>query len=453
MKLKTLLASLLIISPLVQAKAPQNIIMVIADGMGPEYTTAYRYFKDDKTTAVVERTIFDKYLVGSSSTYPAEVSGYVTDSAASATALASGVKSYNGAIGVDVNKNPVESVLEKAKSLGYRTGAVVTSQINHATPASYIAHNESRRNYNEIADSYIDDKIASQYKFDLLLGGGWKYFIREDRNLVEELKSDGFQYIDSYTQLAELTPNTPAIGLFADVGLPYAIDDTNTHRLSTMAKHATRLLSNEKGFFLLIEASQVDWAGHANDIAGAMSEMEDLAKTMEYLEHFVEQNPDTLVVLTADHSTGGMSLAKDGVYEWRPEDLRTLSRTPRYFSQHFTNETIDFKSVKSLMNIELNDTELKTVKQVKVDALVKLDEYNNLSKDEQKQQRKPNVARAIETTFKSIIDDRTNTGWTTGGHIAIDVPVIAFGLNHQLFKGSQDNTDIAKKLFSQLTSR
>lgn len=453
MKLKTLITGLMLISPLVQAQNPQNIIMVIADGMGPEYTSAYRYFNDDKSTAVVERTIFDKYLIGSSSTYPAPVSGYVTDSAASATALATGVKSYNGAIGVDIDKKPLETVLERAKSLGYKTGAIVTSQINHATPASYIAHNESRRNYNEIADSYIDEKIAGQYKFDLLLGGGWKYFIREDRNLVEELKRDGFQYIDSYTQLEQLKHDKPAMGLFADSGLPYAIDDSNSHRLSTMAKHATRLLTNDKGYFLLIEASQVDWAGHSNDITGAMSEMDDLAKTMEYLEQYVANNPETLVVLTADHSTGGMSLAKDGVYQWNPDILKVLSHTPRYFSQQISKQTLTNDEIKKLVNIELNEEELTRITTAKKEALAQLNAFKSMSKEEQKKQRKPNIARAIETSFKSIIDDRTNTGWTTGGHVAIDVPVIAFGQNHLLFKGSQDNTDIAKKIFSQLVAR
>ncbi len=451
--MKKLFAGLLLVSQLAQAQEPQNIIMVIADGMGPEFTTGYRYFTDDKTTEVVERTIFDKHLVGTSSTYPASTSGYVTDSAASATALSTGIKTYNGAIGVDVDKQPLETVLERAKSLGYKTGVVVTSQINHATPASYIAHNESRRNYNAIADSYIDDKIAGQYKFDLLLGGGWKYFIRDDRNLVQELQKDGFQYIDQYSQLATLTNQQPAIGLFADVGLPYAIDDTNPSRLSDMTKHAIRLLENKNGYFLLIEASQVDWAGHANDIASAMSEMDDLAKTMVYLDNYVAKHPNTLVILTADHSTGGMSLAKDGVYQWEPEVLTTLPHTPKYFGQHFSQHELEASSAKSLLNFDLSTEELATLQTAKTDAQAALVTYNALTKPEQKKQRKPSIAYAIEKPLKKIIDDRTNTGWTTGGHIAVDVPVIAFGLNHDLFSGSQDNTDIAKKIFKQLKQR
>ena len=110
-----------------QASMPKNIIMVVADGMGPAYTTAYRYYSDNPETEVIEQTVFDRHLVGMASTYPARVSGYVTDSAAAATALATGVKSYNGAIGLDVDKNPVETVLEWAKIQGKKTGVVVTS--------------------------------------------------------------------------------------------------------------------------------------------------------------------------------------------------------------------------------------------------------------------------------------------------------------------------------------
>ena len=146
-------------SPVSQQDLPKNIIMVIADGMGPAYTSAYRYFNDDPATAEIAKTVFERHLKGLSSTYPAPVSGYVTDSAAGATALATGVKSYNGAISVDVNKKPLLTVLEWAKQQGKRTGVVVTSRINHATPASYLSHNESRRNYDELANSYIDNGI------------------------------------------------------------------------------------------------------------------------------------------------------------------------------------------------------------------------------------------------------------------------------------------------------
>ena len=427
---------------------PRNIIMVIGDGMGPAYTSAYRYFKDNPSTDIVEKTVFDRHLTGLSSTYPASVSGVVTDSAASATALATGVKSYNGAIGVDVNKQEVQTVLEWAKLQGKKTGVVVTSQINHATPASYLTHNESRRNYNAIADSYIDSGINA----DLFFGGGWKYFIREDRNLVDEFKQAGFHYIDDYQALTNLPSNKPVLGLFADVGLPWALDDTNKHRLSTMTKAAVHHLSDlqknddapDKGFFMLIEASQIDWAGHGNDINNAMAEMDDLAKALEYLEHFVDHHPDTLVIVTADHSTGGFTLAANGKYEWNAKVLRTMQHSVQYIAKQLSVNDINAESAKALFNFALSQDELGLLLKAK-------DTPQKEGKKSMYQDKNTSAAElALLKQVKSLLDNRTNSGWTSGGHTAIDVPVFAFGKQSELFSGSQDNTDIAKKIFNLL---
>jgi len=431
-----------------QEMAPKNIIMVIGDGMGPAYTTAYRYFSDNPKTEMIETTVFDRHLKGFSSTYPASVSGIVTDSAASATALATGIKSYNGAIGVDINKNELQTVLEWSKLQGKKTGIVVTSQINHATPASYLTHNESRKNYNAIADSYLDDGI----KADLYFGGGWKYFIREDRHLVDEFKEAGFHYLDNYQDLINLPNNKPVLGLFADIGLPWALDDTNKHRLSTMTKSALHHLVNlqkhdnspDKGLFMLIEASQIDWAGHANNISDAMAEMDDLAETLKYLEHFVERHPDTLVIVTADHSTGGFTLAANGKYEWEAKVLRTMQHSVNYIAKQLVANEIHADSANRLFNLELNQEELSLLKKTKTTP--KLDNSKNIYQDK----KVSSTELAMLANVKHIIDNRTNSGWTTGGHTAIDVPVFAFGKRCELFNGSQDNTDIAKKIFTLL---
>ncbi|MEI6895654.1 MAG: alkaline phosphatase [Colwellia sp.] len=433
--------------------APKNIIMVVGDGMGPAYITAYRYFKDNPATKTIEQTVFDRTLVGIASTYPARVSGYVTDSAASATALATGIKSYNGAIGVDVDKNPVETVLEWAKKQGMKTGVVVTSQVNHATPASYLAHNESRKNYNAIADSYLDDGI----KADIILGGGWQYFIRDDRNLVNEFKAAGFHYLDTPKTLNNLPPQTQVLGLFADVGLPWALDDANKLRLSAMTKAAVKQLdsyqvsqdqaSTEQGYFLLVEASQIDWAGHANDIAAAMAEMDDLAKTLEYLEEYVKNNPDTLVIVTADHSTGGFTVAANGLYEWDPTILRKMKHSPQKIAKQLVKTEISIKSASERLNFNVTAEEVILLQQAKNQTIAELASFNHLNKAEQKKTSKPRVSKSIYGAIKQIIDTRTNTGWTSDGHTAIDVPVFAFGKSSTMFKGQMDNTDIAKKIF------
>lgn len=433
------------VSPSLQS-SPKNIIMIVGDGMGPAYTTAYRYLSDNTDTPQVENTVFDRTLVGMSSTYPDLDSDYVTDSAASATALATAVKTYNGAIGVNIEKNPVESVLAFAKKQGKKTGIVVTSQINHATPASYLTHNESRNNYNQIADSYIDNGIQA----DLYLGGGWQYFIREDRNLVNEFKQKGFHYVDNYQALDTAPMNKPLFGLFGKKGLPWAIDDTNKHRLSTMTKAATTRLSNENGYFMLVEASQIDWGGHSNDITAAMAEMDDLAKTLEYLESYVAENPDTLVVVTADHSTGGLTVGANGVYEWRPNVIKHMTQSTYSVAEVFEKEKITQEKISQLMNFGITKEEVEELVALKSKTLAEIDTFMKTAKTTKQKKYKPNLKRKLYKAINKIVDKRTNTGWTSSGHTAIDVQVFAFGQGSELFNGYQDNTDIAKKIFTLL---
>lgn len=139
-------------------------------------------------------------------------------------------------------------MLEIAKEQGMTTALVATSQINHATPASFAAHNESRRNYDDIANDYIDNKIAGKLPVDLMLGGGTEYFIRDDRNLVDEFKQAGYQYGDDIQNLGQIT-QVPAIGLYAPKGLPFALDENPT-RLKQLTSKAFDLLDgqNDKGF-------------------------------------------------------------------------------------------------------------------------------------------------------------------------------------------------------------
>lgn len=439
--------------------SPKNIIMIVGDGMGPAYTTAYRYYNDDPTTVEIEQSVFDKHYVGTSSTYPAKVSGYITDSAAAATALATGVKTYNDAISVDTNKKPLLTVLEWAKQQGKKTGIVVTSQINHATPASYLSHNENRNNYNAIADSYIDNGI----KADLYFGGGWKYFIREDRHLVNEFKAAGFQYIDDYQELSTLERNKPVLGLFGDSGLPWSLDDKEKHRLSLMTETATKQLKNPNGYFMLVEASQIDWGGHGRDIGAAMAEMDDLAKTIAFLEEYVAKNPDTLVVLTADHSTGGLSIGRKTAksnkdihskYLWQPEILRTLTLSPEKFAKTFANNNLTLAQVNKMLNFEISAEDMTLLLQSKQEGIKILEQYQQLSAAQKYAKWAPKAEGQILIAIKKIIDIQTNTGWgsisASGTHTAIDVPVYAFGKGSEQFNGQIDNTDIAKKIFTLL---
>lgn len=423
MKLKLSLLALLCSAGSVMAEsAPKNIIYMIGDGMGPAYTTAYRYFKDDPNTKVVDPTVFDTILRGMAHTYPDDHT-YVTDSAAGATALSSGHKSYNGAIAVDTDKKPVKTMLEVAKERGMTTALVATSQINHATPASFASHNESRRNYDEIANDYIDNKIAGKLPVDLMLGGGTKYYVREDRNLVEEFKAAGYQYSDDFAAMSDLK-QVPALGLFAEVGLPYALDENPT-RLTQMTTKALDLLDgqNDKGFFVMIEGSQIDWCGHANDIACAMGEMDDFAKSIEQAKAYVDKNPDTLLVITADHSTGGLTLGAHGQYKWETDVVKGVKAT----AGTITKALLESEDLKSVWQ-KYSDIEFTEANAIKLSEAKKMGD------------------KTLVLAVKDIINHASFTGWTTGGHTAIDVQVFAYGKRAEDFYGSQNNTAIASKL-------
>ena len=422
-------------SPKNDVKKPKNIIYLIGDGMSMAHISAYRYFKNSSASHLglgnqpIPTTLFDDHFVGKATTHPDDET-LVTDSAAGATALSSGVKTYNGAIALDTEKQPTWTLLQQAKRLGMTTATISTSQVTHATPASFLVHNESRRNEVEIADDIFDHRIDGQFVADLMLGGGTKYFIRDDRNIAQEFQAQGYQYTDSLSEIKSLS-QLPALGLFAPKGLPYAIDSKQApHRLTAMTEVALPLLSrhSDKGFVVMIEGSQIDWCSHGNDIACAMAEMADFEQTLKAVIDFAKQDGETLVVLTADHGTGGLTLGANKQYRWLPNVVHQVKASAEAMVEQMAEE----KSVTSVWNQHV--------------------EFE-LTEEQAKRLQKLLEKKELETVYYEvvkIIADASFTGWTTTGHTADDVAVIAYGVGAEQFRGSQDNTDIAKKLFKLL---
>lgn len=409
--------------------APEKIIFIVGDGMGAPYVSAYRYYMHGKKPLPVAPTLFDEITRGTVQTYPHDDT-FVTDSAAAATALSAGVKTYNGAIGVDVDKKPVETLLERAKKHGYQTGLVVTSSVTHATPASFAAHVASRSDAQRIADQYFDQKINDQFRIDLILGGGKKFFEREDRNLVSEFKSAGFQYAESLQQLNQIT-GLPALGLLADDGMPHALGSSHPTRLANMVEKSLDLLG-KKPFFLLVEASQIDWCGHANDIACAIAEMHDLHETLKVVDSYIKDNPDTLLIMTADHNTGGLTVGANNEYAWRSELIRDIKLTASPLAQALLDGKKDWRKVwDEQVGITLNDTDAKAIDSLlrsapPKDAKSARDQLARLSLD--------------------IINKATATGWTSFGHTGEDVLLFAKGKSSELFHGNMNNTQIPETL-------
>jgi alkaline phosphatase len=407
----------------------RNVIFLIGDGMGVSFTSGYRYFKDNPATFELESTEFGPYLVGQQTTYPNDPRHNVTDSAASATAMATGVKTYNGAIGIANDHTKLKSVLEGAKEKGKGTGLVATAQITHGTPAAFGAHVVERKSMSAIADNYFDDLVNGRHKIDVLLGGGSGWFIRKDRNLVEEFVKDGYSYV---TNLKELNNDESAqvLGLFAKRGLPKMIDRSNDiPSLAEMASSAIeRLNKNEKGFFLMVEGSQIDWAAHDNDIVGVMSEMEDFEKAYKVAIDFAKKDGHTLVIATADHSTGGFTIGAEGQYNWFSSVIKTVKRTPNYMASEIVKGAGVKETLTKYIELPLTTNEIRFVERAA------------------RTQKAKNIDNAIE----EIINTRSFTGWTTSGHTGEDVNVYAYGPGSERLRGQIDNTDHAKIIFDIL---
>ncbi len=279
---------------------PLNIILMIGDGMGITQITAGLYANANKLN-------LERYpVVGLHKPYAGNK--LITDSAAGATAIACGQKTYNGAIGVDMNEQPIPTILEQLELEGKATGLVATSTIVHATPASFIAHQPQRKMYEEIAADFLNTEV------DIFIGGGKKYFDRresDDRNLIEELTKSGYQ-ISSYfdNDLADFVPdNTKNIGFFTSDGDPLPVASGRDY-LVPATNISLNFLHNRtpNGFFLMIEGSQIDWGGHANNTNYIITEMIDFDNAIGKVLDFAEKDGNTLVIVTADHETGGFAI-------------------------------------------------------------------------------------------------------------------------------------------------
>ena len=273
---------------------PRNVIVMIGDGMGVAQVTA-------GLTANGGYLFLDNFKhMGLAKTHSSD--NYITDSAAGGTALSTGQKTYNGAIGVNTDTVAIKTILEMAEEKQLATGLVSTSAITHATPASYIAHQGSRGSYEDIAADFLKTDI------DVFIGGGYKHFAHraDKRDLTIELQKNGYQVLRNMDEIAKVKSGKLA-GLTADEHNEVYPNRKMNLPLST--ETALNILDqNEKGFFIMIEGSQIDWGGHANNTVYIVNEMLDFDRAVGKALEFAARDGETLVIVTADHETGGMAL-------------------------------------------------------------------------------------------------------------------------------------------------
>jgi alkaline phosphatase len=308
-----------------ESKQPtaKNVILLIGDGMGAAHRTAARLYSVGRDGELAMDTL---PIAGMARTWSTE--SVVTDSAAAGTALATGVKTFNAAIAVDRNKNPVQTILEMAQEAGKSVGLVTTVQLAHATPASFAAHNPNRDDYLGIALDMFEHDV------DVLLGGGEDYLLpvgtpgcypddgdrTDNRNLIDEAVAKGYKHVCTEADFEAVDPEATdkLLGTFADLGMtrPYFPS------LAEMTEKAIAILDRDtEGFFLMVEGGQIDWAAHANDALNTLGDTAAFDEAVRLALDFQAQHPDTLVIVTADHSTGGLTIEDVPQDEACPEPL------------------------------------------------------------------------------------------------------------------------------------
>jgi len=274
---------------------PKNVILMIGDGMGAA-----------QVYAGIVANGGDLYLknftnIGFSTTYSA--SDFVTDSGAGGTALSTGFKTYNGAIGVNADSVAIPNIREKAEKRGLATGVISTSSITHATPASFVAHQKDRDLYEEIAADFLKTDI------DVFIGGGKKHFTqrKDSTDLTIDLKNKGYNVLFDINEISKVTKGKLA-GLTSDEhNLSKLLGRGDELPIAT--KTAINILDNDpEGFFLMVEGSQIDWGGHQNNTGYIVTEVLDFDKAIGEALAFAAENKETLIIVTADHETGGFSI-------------------------------------------------------------------------------------------------------------------------------------------------
>lgn len=300
-----------------QAQIPlKNVIYLIGDGMGLSQVSG--------AIAMSQQPLALERAQAIGLTKTSSANAYVTDSAAAGTALATGIKTNNGVIGQDASGTPIRSLLSYAAEVNKSTGIVVTSTITHATPAAFFGHNPSRLEQ----DALAKDLLVS--KPDVAIGGGRRHFEdREDKaNLTETLRNDGYTIAYTLEEVLDAATDTPLLGLLNDEGMPSILEGRADMLPRSVSKALEMLETNPEGFILIVEGSQIDWGGHRNHWEMVATELYDFDAAVKIAMDYADAHPDTLVIITADHETGGLSL--------NDADLETRTLSPSWSTKGHT---------------------------------------------------------------------------------------------------------------------
>ncbi|KAJ5574332.1 Repressible alkaline phosphatase [Penicillium hispanicum] len=446
----------------------RNLIFMVSDGMGPTSLSMTRSFRQyTEGLPVDDILILDQHHIGTSRTRSS--SSLVTDSAAGATAFSCGFKSYNGAISVLPGHSPCGTVLEAAALAGYKTGLVVTTRLTDATPACFASHANLRQYEDLIAEQEVGEHPLGRV-VDLMLGGGRCHFLPnstegscrgDDRDIVDIASKNGFNYLQDRAGFDALNGGAeaklPLLGLFADKDIPYEIDRRSQNdvypSLEEMARTALTILSeatrdSEQGFFLMIEGSRIDHAGHGNDPAAQVHEVIAYDKAFAAVLDFLEKDSTPGVLVgTSDHETGGLAAARQlhtsyPEYLWYPEVLAHAEHSSEYAAAKLS----------AYLSGKGKDDDLVKRKDYIRDELLKKDlGIPDPTPKEIESLISPDSGVTPQYIFADMISRRAQIGWTTHGHSAADVNIYASSSKGAWpLVGNHENTEVGTFLADYL---
>lgn len=446
------------------AQQAKYVFYFIGDGMGVNQVQGTEmYLSELKGEIGITPLLFTQFPYATMATTFSATNG-VTDSAAAGTALATGKKTKNGALGVTKDLDKVNSVACWAKENGYRVGVSTNVSIDHATPAAFYAHQGKR------SDSYQIGLDLIETNFDFYAGSD---FVDPNNNQAKDGKTyeslydlaqkAGFTIARGYKDYQKKAKKADKMILFQtekasqkDNGsIPYAIDrKKGDMSLAEITRAGINFLSKDlsKGFFFMVEGGKIDWAGHANDAATNFREVIDLDEAIKVAYEFYSQHPDeTLIVVTADHETGGIAIG-NGSYNLNLQALKSQKMSEGEFTLHINGLRAKYKNQVPWEVIQQalkenfgfwDSVKLNEKQEARLKAVYEKSFGNqpvNLEKTLYSQDE------PISSEAKRILNSIANVGWVSGGHSAGYVPVYAIGTNAHLFQERIDNTEIPVKI-------
>ncbi len=453
-----LFVSFLLCACFLHAQQAKYIFFFIGDGMGlNQIQMTELYGAELQGNIGITSLLFTQFPMATIATTYSATNG-VTDSAASGTALATGVKTRNGCIGVMKDKvTPLKSIAVRAREAGCKVGVASSVAVNHATPAAFYAHNENRKNYNAIGH----DLVAAGFDF---YGGAdfWGVTPQDSIGLYDLARSNGYTITRGYKEFQKKARMSDRMILFQKIAVskidsrttPYAIDRQKTDlTLSEITRAGIKVLTKDpkKGFFFMIEGGSIDWACHSNDAATVIHEVQDLDRAIGVAYEFYQQHPDeTLIVVTADHETGGLGLGT-GSYELNLSVLSNQKISEREFSKVLGNLRKKYNGLVSWDIVKNSLSEnfgfwkkirLTLQQEERLKIAYESSFINSASLVESEYQKDETIAAEA----KKIINEIALVDWISKGHSASFVPVFALGAGAENFQSRTDNAEIPRKI-------